>query len=75
MDKDKTYKISNLSKSIKRKIKREEESLGCKCTKIWSFTNPKNQQYLFGYFGTKEKRIIVTIEHYIRYIQTFVPSK
>lgn len=71
---DKNYKFSELNPAIRRHIRLTERQLGRKCRKIWSFTNPKGDQFLFGSFCKNYDRLFVTIGHYNRAILGFLPS-
>ena len=53
-----------LSRTIKRFIKEKEKELNRKCRKIWRFTNPNGQTYLFGSFCKNYDRLFVTIGYY-----------
>lgn len=73
---DREYRISELNPAIKRHIKAKEKYLGRKCRKVWSATNPKGEQYLFGSFCVNHDRLIVTIGfHMLGVIGGFAPSR
>lgn len=46
-----TIQCSALNPAIKRKIQRLETELDKKCYKLWDFTNPMHEKFLFGRFG------------------------
>lgn len=71
---DQEYRRSELSQGIKRNIKRKEQALGRVCRRIWSYTNHKGEQYLFGSFCVHYDRLIVTIGYYEARINRFYPS-
>lgn len=53
-----------VSKAVRRNIKRQEDDLDRKCRRVWSFTNPKGQKYLFGSFCKNYDRLIVTVAYW-----------
>ena len=55
------YVQANLNPAVRRYIKQQELQLGRKCRMIWSFTNPKNETFLFGSFCRNYNQLIVTI--------------
>ncbi len=61
---DKKYRKSELPKHIKRLIKEKEQDLGRTCRSIWSFTNPKNEHFLFASFCKNYDKLIVTLGYY-----------
>ena len=58
---DMEYRKSDLNPVIQRNIKRHEKDLDRTCRKIWSFTNWRGEQYLFGSFCKNWNRLFVTI--------------
>lgn len=68
---DREHKRSELSDPIKRNIKRKEAYLEKKCGKVWSFTNPQGEQYLFASFGAS--KLLVTVGYFSKNIHKFVP--
>jgi hypothetical protein len=57
------YRKSSLSNPVKRHIKAKEKDLDRTCRKIWDFTNPNGETFLFGSFCKNRDRLIVTIAH------------
>ena len=55
---------SGVRPAIKRYIKFKEKDLGRVCRKIWTFTNPRGQTYMFANFCRNYNRLIVTIAYY-----------
>ena len=65
-----------LSPIIKRHIKEKEKELGRTCRKIWRFTNPNNETYLFGSFCKSRNRLIVTIGYFNYHVNgQYIPTK
>ena len=58
---DKNYTRGQLNPAIKRYIKNKEKELNRTCRSIWSATNPKGEQYLYGSFCQNYDRLFVTI--------------
>lgn len=70
------YEDLCLSRTIKRFIKEKEKELGRKCRKIWRFTNPEGQTYLFGSFCRNYDRLFVTIGHFNAYVNGhYMPAR
>ena len=62
---DREYRISELNPAIKKRIKEYEEKYQKQCYKIWTFTNPNQEQFLFGRFGKlKDDNTIITLGHF-----------
>lgn len=57
------YHKSDLGRGIRRIIKRKEADLERTCRKIWSFTNPNGERYLFGSFCKNYDRLVVSIAY------------
>ena len=65
--------FAELSKPIRRHIKRKEKYLDKKCMKVWEFTNQLGEKFLFGRFGKlKDDHTIVTLATYNNKIHTFL---
>lgn len=66
--------FSQLSKPVKRHVKRKEKYLNKRCYKVWEFTNRLDEKFLFGRFGLlKDKNhTIVTLAAYSERIHTFL---
>lgn len=70
---------SNLSRGIRRNIKRKEQFLGRICRTIWAFTNPKGEHFIFasyttGNFPKDKDRIVVTLAAWNDGIYKYLPS-
>ena len=70
---DRKYSKSELSKTLKRRIKCKEKYLGRTCRSIWSHINPEGTMYLFGSFCRNYDRLIVTIAYFEKRINVFLP--
>ena len=66
--------FSQLSKAVKRKIKRYEKELSKKCYKVWYFTNRLDERFIFGRFGKikDNDNTIITLAGYNKLINTFL---
>ena len=65
--------MGSLSRAIKRKIKRKEQSLKKRCMKVWWFTNRLGEKFIFGRFGLlKEDNTIVTLAAYNNLIHVYL---
>jgi hypothetical protein len=71
---DRTYQHSELNRAIRRNIKSKEKLLNRTCRKVWSFTNPKGIQFLFGSFCRNRDRLFVTMGHFEKSINDFYPE-
>lgn len=56
---------SDLSDPLRRKLREKERSLHRQCRKIWTFTNPNEERFIFGQFWRNRDDIIVTIASYV----------
>ncbi len=61
---DREYNKSEINPAIKRFIKRLEKEHNRVCRKIWSFTNPNGEQFLFGSFCRNYDRLYITLGAY-----------
>ncbi len=61
-----------LSKSVRRFIKRKEKELNRKCRMIWKFTNQKDETYIFANFCRNYDKLIVTLAYYDKRIHQFL---
>ena len=73
VDQEYSYYSNNLSYSINRKIRRYEKDTGRNCRRIWSFTNPKGEQYIFGSFVINyTDKVIITLAYWEYRIHGFL---
>lgn len=57
----KKYKRSELSKTMRKRIKEKEQYLNRKCRMIWECPNPKGERIIYGSFCRNYDRLIVTL--------------
>jgi len=61
---DRAYSRYQLSKSIRRRIQEKEVMHNRTCRALWTFTNPKGEQYLYGRFvKDRTDKLIVTVAY------------
>ena len=71
---DRKYQRGELSQPIKRFIKRKEKELNRTCRTIWTYTNHKNETFMFGSFCRNHDKVFVTLAYLDPRIHTFLPS-
>jgi len=70
-------KLKNITKakSVMRHAVDSENDLNRICKKIWEFTNPLNEKFIFGKFVDVDNRsdfIVVTLGTYVNVCGTYV---
>ncbi len=74
MDNPLKYRKSELSKAMKRNIKRKEKYLNRVCRSIWESTNPKGTKFLYATFCRDYDKLIVTLGYWDKGIHKFIPQ-
>ena len=57
------YRKSDFGRGIRRIIKEKEVELKRTCRKIWDFTNPNGERYLFATYCKNYDRLVVSIAY------------
>ena len=60
----KTFTRSELSKTMKKRIKEKEQSLNRKCRTIWDDVNLKGERILYASFCRDYDRLIVSLGYW-----------
>ncbi len=66
---------TELSKTIRKYIKNKETELNRTCRRVWEFTNPKGECYLFGSFCRDYKRMVLPVGYLEPRLNRFVSVK
>jgi len=61
---DEPINRSDMPKRLRELLRIQERELNRTCRKLWTFTNPRGERFIFGRFTRDRKALIVTISRY-----------
>ncbi len=61
--------ISQMSKTMRKKIKKHEKYYNRVCRRMWEHENPKGERIIYGCFCRNYNRLILAVGYYYKNIR------